>query len=223
MTKAESTQLSLAEQGELKELVSIVNRCAQTMIEAGTALRNIRERKLWRGSHKSFDAFVKAEWGYGSDYANKMIASSEVSQKLNTIVVSTPKALEITKESQLRELTSVPTKHLPKVIATAAKIAGDDPITAKDIKQAREEVLATETKPAPPRDAWEDVVDEPETALNHETVAERAAKMKSMIKQHNAAMMRTVDDLQKIMPRNTSHKSIHLAFREIHQTIEGWK
>jgi len=87
--------------------------------------------------------------GFEKNYANKIIASSETVKKLGTIVPKTPKAVEITTEGQLRELTGVPSESLAAVVTEAAKIAGDDVITAKDIRQAKEQVLIAKPKADP--------------------------------------------------------------------------
>lgn len=225
MSKALKERLDTVERTKLRKLEATVAEGIASFVVVGEALKEIRDAKLYRESHKTFEKYVDDKWGFEKRHAYRLIDASETSKKLCPTGSLNERVAEIKTERQLRELRDVPAESIEAVVNKAADIAGDERITASDIKQAREEVLAPEAKPEPPKDAWEDVVDEPEPAADarHETVAERASKMKSMIKQHNAAMMRTVDDLQKIMPRNTSHKSIHQAFREIHQTIEGWK
>ena len=75
-----------------------------------------------------------------------------------------PKVGEITTERQLRELASVPHESLEDVIEKAAEIAGDTPLTAKVLKEAREQVLEPEKlkEPTAEEPACEDVEPEPE-------------------------------------------------------------
>jgi len=75
-----------------------------------------------------------------------------------------PKVGEITTERQLRELASVPHESLEDVIEKASEIAGDAPLTAKVLKEAREQVLEPEKleEPTAEEPACEDVEPEPE-------------------------------------------------------------
>jgi len=245
----ESPKLNVVERRELQSLEEIIQRSLNTLIESGSALLSIRDKKLWRESHKSFEAYVRDKWGFEKNYANKIIASSETVKKLGTIVPKTPKALEITTEGQLRELTGVPSESLAAVVKEAAKIAGDDVITAKDIRQAKEQVLTANPKADPkpePKDepidengfvakdefadVWEDVDDtsKPEQAETPQakpepTAKERASSLKSIIKQHNAAMMRAVDDLHTVIPNKLCLDTAHKSFRSIHEVVEAWR
>ena len=181
----ESPKLNVVERRELQALEEIIQRSLNTLLESGAALLSIRDKKLWRETHKSFEAYVRDKWDIKKNYANKIIASSETVKKLGTIVPKTPRAAEITREGQLRELSSVPSESLAAVVNQAAKIAGDEAITAKDLREAREAVFASKRKADPkpepkdvtenvwkdvlatstserPDDAWEDFDDEPE-------------------------------------------------------------
>lgn len=156
-------KLDVSERERLRKLELAVAEGISSFVVVGEALKEIRDARLYRESHKTFEKYVDEKWSMGRNYANKLIASADVSKALGTIVPKNERASEITSEGQLRELRTVPPESLEAVVNKAADIAGADTITASDIKQAREEVLATESKPAPPKDAWEDVDDEPET------------------------------------------------------------
>jgi hypothetical protein len=80
-------------------------------------------------------------------------------------------------------------------------------------------------------DVWEDVDEEPIKPEHAETpqakpepsAKERAASLKSIIKQHNAAMMRAVDDLHGVMPNELCRDIAHKSFRTIHEVVEAWR
>lgn len=55
------------------------------------------------------------------------------------------------------------------------------------------------------------------------TKKEAASLIRSAIKQHNAAMMRNVDELHKLLPDVNTHAAIHTNFRQIHDAVESWK
>ena len=73
-------------------------------------------------------------------------------------------------------------------------------------------------------DVWEDVDDTPEPQAKPEPSAkERAAGLKSIVKQHNAAMMRAIDDLNVALPNKLCHDTAHKSFRAIHEVVEAWR
>ncbi len=150
MSKEEvvSRVLNVVERRSLKNLERVIERGVESFLAVGSALKEIRDDKLYREEFKSFDAYVKDRWGFQKDYANKLIGSSEVKRKLNTIV-STSAAKKIENEGQLRELKSVPEESLSEVIEKAAEIAGDAPMTAKVLRKAREQVLEPEESEEP--------------------------------------------------------------------------
>ena len=71
--------------------------------------------------------------------------------------------------------------------------------------------------------AWEDVDDTPEQAKPEPSAKERVSGLKSIIKQHNAAMMRAIDDLNAALPNKLCHDTAHKSFRAIHEVIEAWR
>lgn len=160
MSKAEvSNVLSVIERRNLKDLENVIESGVESFLATGSALKKIREQRLYREKFKSFDAYVRDKWGFERNYANKLIGACEVKEKVGTSGTHIPKAAEITKERQLRELKNVPDESLAEVIAKAAEIAGDEPITSSDIKKAREQVLEPEDPELP---EWFEESEEPE-------------------------------------------------------------
>ena len=78
-------------------------------------------------------------------------------------------------------------------------------------------------EPSKEPDVWEDVDDTLEQAKPEPTIKERAAGLKSIIKQHNAAMMRAIDDLHTVLPNKLCRDMTHKSFRAIHEVIEAWR
>ena len=147
-------KLDVSERGRLRKLELAVAEGISSFVVVGEALKEIRDAKLYRESHKTFEKYVDDKWSMGRNYANKLIASADVSKVLGTVVPNNERASEIKTEGQLRELRNVPVESMEAVVNKAADIAGADTITASDIKQAREEVL--ESQPVQRKD-WEDV------------------------------------------------------------------
>jgi len=153
--------LSVVERRSLESLEKVIESGVESFLATGSALKEIRDQRLYREGFKTFEAYVKARWSFDRSRAYQLIDASDLKADLSTIVDKNPKADEVKTEGQLRELASVPTESLAEVIAKAAEIAGDAPLTAKVLKEAREQVLEP-TEPTAEEPACEDVEPEPE-------------------------------------------------------------
>lgn len=136
-----SKTLSLEEKSNFANLERVIEIGFQSLLATGSALKEIRDGRLYRESHKTFESYIKARWSIECRQAYRLIDASEVKQELLTISSRAPKASEITREGQLRELSGVPSEALERVVERATEIAGDLPLTAKILKQARKQVL----------------------------------------------------------------------------------
>lgn len=96
-------QLDVAQRARLQELESIVEHGLQIFYEVGKALDEIREQKLYRETHKTFEAYCLDNWGLGRRTADRFIAAAQVIENLRPIGLKIP-----TKENQVRPLTGLP-------------------------------------------------------------------------------------------------------------------
>jgi hypothetical protein len=94
-----TAQLGVTEQARLQELESIVDHGLQTFYEVGKALDEIREQKLYRETHKSFETYCRDKWGIARQTAHRFISAAQVIENLTPIGVKIP-----TKENQVRPL-----------------------------------------------------------------------------------------------------------------------
>lgn len=94
-----TAQLDVTEQARLQELESIVDHGLQTFYEVGKALDEIREQKLYRETHKSFEIYCRDKWGIARQTAHRFISAAQVIENLTPIGVKIP-----TKENQVRPL-----------------------------------------------------------------------------------------------------------------------
>ncbi|WP_293341585.1 hypothetical protein [Microcoleus sp. CAWBG58] len=85
-----AAQLDVIERARLQELESIVENGLQTFYEVGKALDEIREQKLYRESHKAFDAYCREKWGIAKQTANRFIAAAHVMENLTPMGVKIP-------------------------------------------------------------------------------------------------------------------------------------
>jgi len=66
----------------LPELEAVIERGQQTFIEVGRALLEIRDRRLYRETHATFEAYCRERWGWGRHYANRHIQAAQVAEAL---------------------------------------------------------------------------------------------------------------------------------------------
>jgi hypothetical protein len=96
-------QLDVAELARLQELESIVEHGLQTFYEVGKALDEIREQKLYRETHKTFEAYCQDKWGITRRRAYQFIDAAEIMENLCTNVHNSQ-----IKEYQIRPLRGLP-------------------------------------------------------------------------------------------------------------------
>lgn len=101
MNIIDNFQLSISEQNEFERCEVVIRQGLETFIEVGTALMTIRDRRLYRAEYETFEQYCRERWGMQRNYANKMIAASQVvaNIEMGTIVPAS--------ESQARPLTSL--------------------------------------------------------------------------------------------------------------------
>lgn len=95
--------VSMAETVRLTELEAVIADGLPTFARVGAALLEIRDDRLYRGSHDTFEAYCRERWGVGRNYVNKTIAAAEVVRLVGTDVPIP------TSEAVAREL--VPLRH----------------------------------------------------------------------------------------------------------------
>lgn len=70
----------------LPELEQVIERGQKTFIEVGRALMEIRDRRMYRETHATFEAYCGERWGWTRDYADKHIDAVHVNDALPTTV-----------------------------------------------------------------------------------------------------------------------------------------
>lgn len=66
----------------LPELERVIERGQQTFIEVGRALLEIRDRRLYRETHTTFEAYCRERWGWSRHHANRHIDAALVTDAL---------------------------------------------------------------------------------------------------------------------------------------------
>lgn len=125
-------EITERERVELTDLEGVIDRGIQTFVEVGAALSLIREKRLYRASHETFEDYCKERWGWTDRRARQLMAASKAVTGLETGTVVPP-----TNEAQARELVRVPEEKRAEVWEEAVRESGGNP-TANAVKKAAE-------------------------------------------------------------------------------------
>jgi hypothetical protein len=135
--------LSKLEQSDLTDCEAVIERGWQTFVEVGSALATIRENRLYRQEHPSFEAYCSRRWMYNRSYAYSLIAAAQAVKHLSAIAdTSKPQH-----ESQVRPLIGLPPDRMKSVWVKAVEIAQSKPVTAKHVRLAVAELNGEAKEP----------------------------------------------------------------------------
>lgn len=140
--------LALAEVDRLQELEETVERGLATFVEVGQALMEIRDSRLYRSSHSTFEDYCRERWGWTRQHANRTIRAAEVAgvleptgsipvrERLDNPATWSPGLSRAMNERQAREL--APLLDQPEVLReTWAEVVEIHPEpTADDVREA---------------------------------------------------------------------------------------
>ena len=132
---ANELHLTESEDARLARNETRIAQGLASFVEVGEALSDIRDARLYRATHGTFESYCAEKWGMSKRHCDRLISSAETVQTLGPIG---PKS--ITTESQARELARVEPARREEVIRKA-DIATGGKITAAAIKQAAVEVV----------------------------------------------------------------------------------
>jgi hypothetical protein len=124
----------------LSELEGVIDRLRLSFIDAGMALAEIRDAKMYGSAYVTFEDYCDKRWGFTPQRAYQLIEASKTMLEMSTIVDITTLPQN---EAQVRALNNVAetTKDKVAVMKKAAKDApkdkqGTPKITAAAIKKA---------------------------------------------------------------------------------------
>lgn len=139
--------LTLGERNRLVALEAAIERSVRTSLEAGRALREIRDTRLYRAAHATFEAYAKERFAFERAHTYRLIQMADVVDVVSPLE-SAPKV-----ESHAREL--APLLDEPEKLretwsaATTTATAAGRPVTAEDVREARRQLKPAPEPPAP--------------------------------------------------------------------------
>ena len=147
---AETTALTTAEAADLDRHERIIARSISSFFEVGEALVDIRDRRLWRGAYESFEDYCDRRWHFTTRRARQLIAGAKVVKNLAgaSAKAENGTTVPLLNERSAREVAKAPEEKQAEVVARAAAKANGKAPTAKQVREAVEEVKREEAPAA---------------------------------------------------------------------------
>lgn len=99
------TELTVLEQTDLARCEAVIDRNLQAFWQVGDALTEIRDKRLYRSTHNSFEDYCREKWALSKTHANRLIGAADVAHNLTpTGLQMTPTGVTLHNERQLRPL-----------------------------------------------------------------------------------------------------------------------
>jgi hypothetical protein len=142
--------LSDAEQCELAVCESVIERNLAAFYEMGQALQRIRDERLYRQTHGTFEEYCGERWGISRPRAYQLIDAAVVVENLSTMV-DKPGS-----ERQARELASLEPEQQRDVWQAAVESAPDGKVTAQHIRETRDAMTQPSTADEKENKDWDE-------------------------------------------------------------------
>jgi len=136
-----SKRLNPEERKALKRCERIIVKGAAEFVRVGLALREIRDRRLYRETHSTFEDYCLARFDFRRAHGYRLIEEATAVAELQMSPIGDKIALP-ENEGQARELAAVLTEMRVEVMRLAAIKAGGKRLTAKLIREAAIELGA---------------------------------------------------------------------------------
>lgn len=110
---------------------SVIERGLTTFIEVGNALLAIRDGRLYRESHSTFEDYCRERWGWERAHAYRLMTGAETAARLSPIGdIPQPTA-----ETQVRPLTRLPAEDQPDAWREAVEESGGNVPTQATVER----------------------------------------------------------------------------------------
>lgn len=127
-TAVEVMDLTVQEKTELAELETVIENGMKHFLVVGRALLRIRDSRLYRDTHRTFNDYCRDRWGMSRSYAHRMIEGAKTADNLLPIG-NTP-----VNEAQARPLTRLEPEKQREVWQEAVETAPGGKVTAEHVE-----------------------------------------------------------------------------------------
>jgi hypothetical protein len=209
--KGRTTEQSVLLTGEDKKLFAECESDIEVNLRGtfilGWRLEQIRDKKLYRATHKTFETYCKERWDFSKTHANRHIQAYLCEKHLKTLKY--PGIYVPTKESQVRLIADLQPEQWVEVAAKVKEEVGEGNATAANFGSAREELF-----PKPKRETGEKQESDPGSkgcAVIFDTNLVSMAKIAERVK-----------DIYHIYASSTKKQEGLKMFGELERWIESW-
>jgi alkylated DNA nucleotide flippase Atl1 len=122
-------KLTTTESARLDKLEKIIKAGERTFIEVGDALTEIRDKKLYRSDHSTFEKYCAVVWGWGASRGRQLCIAAAVAGEIKSVTKVT-----LSNEAAARAVAKLPPPRRAEVvreIADSGRI-----VTAKEVAKA---------------------------------------------------------------------------------------
>jgi len=140
------TPLTEAEKSQLAQCEAVLRRGLTTFFEVGSALLTIRESRLYRDTHGTFESYCQDCWLIGRSYAWRVIAAAE-RLRLLPRENGLPRPAN---ECQMRPFLKLSPEEFPKAWKRVVERAADGKVTPAVIQEIIHEFSPQSSDPAAP-------------------------------------------------------------------------
>jgi hypothetical protein len=135
---------------EISDRLHLERRVERAFFEAGKALAELRDRRLYRSTHRTFEEYCRDRFGHSRQKSNYLIAAADVYENLTTnccqnsgIDDLTTNSSQIlpTSEGQVRPMTKLEPQEQWEVWQTAVEVAGGKVPSGRVVKDVIERIM----------------------------------------------------------------------------------
>lgn len=125
----------LDKRDRLGELETVIERGLTTFVEVGNAIREIRDSRLYKDSHDTFEKYCRERWGWSRRHANRQIEAA------NTVEILGPTGPN-PNERQIRAIAPLAKESPDEARGVMDRVNAEhgDSATAKHVEKAATEV-----------------------------------------------------------------------------------
>ncbi|MEH2198248.1 hypothetical protein [Nostoc sp.] len=147
VTAVEVPELTEEEQ---RDRLHLERRVERAFFEAGKALTELRDRRLYRSTHKTFEEYCRDRFAHSRQQSNYLIAAADVYENLTTIgcqnvadenLTTNGSQILPTNERQVRPMTKLEPQEQQEAWVKAVEQAGGKVPPARIVKNVVQQIM----------------------------------------------------------------------------------
>jgi len=155
MTQAAEIATMNDDTNRLEQLEKVIATGLETFVTVGNALLEIRDKRLYKSTHKTFEEYCKQRWEMGKAYVYRIINATEFVENLS------PTGDKNIPERQIRPILTLPKEEQADAWEQAVRTAPNGKVTTKHVEAIVETRKPKPVTPQPPPRPAPKVVETP--------------------------------------------------------------